>query len=1049
MSAAGPKVFSIPPGAPFLPTLADALLQGELIPDWSHLGDPMALASVTIFLPTRRAARALSSVIAQKVGGDSVLLPRIVPLGDLDDAEANLAFGDGLGFEEDGTLPPEADPMFRRLALANFVRTWSMQVREALADGGGSPFPNKLRSGIADDPNGFAVAGSARDALALADALGLLIDSLAIHGKSWEDLHGLIPLEHDAYWEISRNFLEIAAREWPKMLEAAQLMDAGERRHKLIVMEAERLARARPETPFIVAGSTGSMPATAKLIGAVARLPRGAVVLPGLDRHLSDEDRKAVSETEGGDPGHPQHLLSKLVAGMGVAHAHVVTLGVQRPDLAAREAYVAEALRPAETTEAWRGRAERLPDAAVVSALSGVTVVEADDEREEAVAVALCLRETIEEPGRTAALVTPDRSLAERVCAELARWGIAAEDSAGRPLSRSAAGRFARLAADAFASDFAAVELLALLDHPLAVLGLDAATAGRGRSALELGVLRGLAPPPGLDGIAQAMAKARVADTGRSPRPRKRLTPEDFDAAEAVLGALREAFGPMASLRGRFDLIEAAKRLAETLAVLGTDADGTAAFDTAEGGEALAALFDDLEEGGGAELLGSRADLPGVLDGFMQGRTVPGRGVSHPRIRIWGLLEARLLDVDRLVLGGLDETVWPPATRTDPFLSRPLARELGLPSPELRIGRTAHDFAQAMGAPEVVLTRAAKRGGDPTVPSRFLQRMRAVAGEPYASAVARGTHVLDCVRMLDRRPAPTPIAPPAPTPPRDRMPDRMSVTEIDTLRRDPYAIYARRVLKLDPLDELARAPNAAEIGTATHDAIGDFTEEYPEVLPDDARERLLAYGKKHFAALEDRPEYGAFWWPRFVRQADWYLNWEAGRRLGTSSVRAETEGERSFDLPGGGRFTVRGRADRIEIHPDGSFSILDYKTGTPPSAKQVRTGLAPQLTIQAAMAQSGGYGAGLGGRVSDLLYVKLGREGGKETSVVRGRDPVDPEDLAAEHWAEFVKLVDAHLNKGRGFGSQLIPKMRKPYDRYDHLARYKEWSVGGEGEDAE
>lgn len=1047
MSAAVPKVFSVPPGAPFLETLAGALLGGRLVPGLAA-GDPMALSEATVFLPTRRATRALAAVIAKKAGGGSVLLPRIVPLGDLDDTEESLLFGEGGGFGDEHELPPEADPTFRRLALANMVRAWSTRVRDTLREETEALLPERLRKGVLSDPEGFTVAGSARDALALADALGRLIDSLVIHGKTWEDLHRLVPPEHDGYWEITRNFVEIAAREWPKTLEELNMLDAGERRHRLILAEAERLKRERPDKPFIVAGSTGSMPATAKLIAAIARLPRGAVVLPGLDRHLTAEDRKALVE-DGGDPGHPQHILAKLIETIGVAPETVTVLGEPSPALAAREAFLAEALRPAETTEAWRTRSERLSDADIAAGLADVAVVEADDEREEALAAALALREAVAQPGRTAALVTPDRALAERVCAELARWGIEAEDSAGRALGRTAAGRLARLAADALASDFAAGETLALLHHPLVLLGLDPAVLAQGRAALEIGALRGLAPKPGLDGLAAALAAARGADTARAPRPRKLLRPEDFDAADAVVGALREAFDRLPMPKSGPDLIGAAARLEPVIEALTLRADGTDGLDGAEGGEALAAFFDDLREGGGVRLEGTLGDLPGVLDGLMQGRTVPGGGGAHPRIRIWGLLEARLLPVDRLVLGGLDETIWPPATRTDPFLSRPLARELGLPAPEIRIGRTAHDFAQAMGASEVVLTRAAKRGGDPTVPSRFLQRMSAVAGDAYAAAVQRGTRFIELSRRLDRRDRSAPVPQPAPVPPKDLLPEAISVTDVEKLRRDPYAIFARRVLKVDPLEDLARAPNAAELGTATHDALGDFTKDNPATLPADARDRLIALGERHFASLADHPEFGAFWWPRFLRQVDWYLDWEKGRRPQCVEVKAEIDGELGFDLPGGGRFTVRGRADRIEVHPGGSFSVLDYKTGSPPSVKQVRSGLAPQLTIQAAMALRGGYGEGLGARVEDLRYVKLGREGGKETSAVKGKDPIDANDLAEAVWGQFVKLVDAHVNRGRGFASQLIPRMRKPYDAYDHLARFKEWSVGGEAEDGE
>jgi ATP-dependent helicase/nuclease subunit B len=1053
MALPRPNLFSIAPGVPFLPTLADAILSGRLIAGWSPASDPLALSEATIFLPTRRAARALHSMLAEKSPAASLLLPRIVPLGDVEDAEDHVLFDGGsdrLG--EDGALPPEADPMVRRLTLAQFVLTWSGQIRMRLRDHDpDTPMPAKLSDAVRRDPQGFIVATSARDALSLADALGRLIDSLTIHGRGFADLHRQVPGDFDEYWRLSRDFVKIAAEEWPKFCRLTGVMDASERRHRLLLAEAERLTRERPEAPMIVAGSTGSMPATAALIAAIARLPRGAVVLPGLDHHL-DPAEWALLGQEPGEPGHPQALLAQLLTRIGVAPDAVRPLGEPAPALKARELMLGEALRPAETTDRWQTRAERLPDTAIAEALADMRLVEAEDEREEALAIAAMLRETLETPGRIAALVTPDRTLAERVSSELGRWSITVEDSAGLALSRSLAGRLACLAADVFTADFPAAALLALLDHPLLALGLAPETLRRGRRTLEIGVLRGAATHPGLDGIRAALHQKRGAPPDHPPEPLKRLTEADWDAAALILNRLAEAFAPLTAIgRDRIDLVAATRALGQVTGALARTAEDEDLIDRAEGGEALAALFDDLDQGAAA-MLGHIREWPGFLDGLMAGRTVRRGGASHARIRIWGLLEARLLSVDRLVLGGLDETVWPPVGRTDPFLSRAMAEALGLPAPERRIGQTAHDFAQACGAPDLVLTRAKKRDGNPMVASRFLQRLRAVIGEDlYGALLARGARVLDWVRALDRlENAPPRVRQPAPVPPRELLPRRLSVTQIETLRRDPYSIYAKAVLRLDALRPLAEPPGSAERGNAIHDALAKLAERHPRTLPATALDELLALGRESFGDLAREPEFEAFWWPNFVRGAQWLIAWDHGRRADGTEIRAEKRGSHRFDLPGGGDFTISARADRIEIHPGSRFSVVDYKTGRPPGKREVRCGFSPQLTITAALVSRGGFD-GITGTPADLLYVKLGRDGGEATSVAGGQEPIDPAVLAEKHWHECVRLIDDFLNRGRGFASQPFPKFLKAYAEYDHLARVREWSVGedeGAGGDA-
>ncbi|MGH8735717.1 MAG: PD-(D/E)XK nuclease family protein, partial [Burkholderiales bacterium] len=324
----------------------------------------------------------------------------------------------------------------------------------------------------------------------------------------------------------------------------------------------------------------------------------------------------------------------------------------------------------------------------------------------------------------------------------------------------------------------------------------------------------------------------------------------------------------------------------------------------------------------------SASDYPDLFRAIVAERPVRRPDRPGVRVRIYGLLEARLQNVDRLVLGGLVEGTWPPETRSDPWLNRPMRHDLGLDLPERRIGLSAHDFAQLLGAKEVILTRAAKLSGAPTVASRFVQRLQAVAGEArWQQALARGERYLHWARLLDQpEKPPRPILRPQPKPSVALRPRSLSVTEIELLLRDPYSIYARHVLRLQPLDAIDTPPGARDRGTVIHGAIEKFTKQFKDGLTADAFSELIKLGESEFAVLEDFPEARAFWWPRFQRIARWFAGWERTRRGDIAALTAETNGK--IEIPVGERvFTLRARADRIERLADGSFAILDYKTG--------------------------------------------------------------------------------------------------------------------------
>ncbi|AWN46795.1 double-strand break repair protein AddB [Methylobacterium terrae] len=1044
----GSRVFTIPPGAPFLDTLAEALLSGRLVGDLA--GGPFGLAAVTLYLPTRRAARALAAILARECG-PAALLPRMVPLGEADEAELDLLSAP-LPERRDDVLRPPIPALERRLILARLVQAWAGTVDRQLLPLG--------------DEVPFRVPSSPADAIGLAADLEGLMDSLTVEGLPWDDIAGAVEAEHSRYFSLTLDFVRIAAEHWPRILADRGVSDPVERGRALVLAEAARLARERPADPVIVAGSTGSVPATARLIAAIAGLPRGAVVLPGLDRDLDAAGWTAIDPAGDGEAAahaHPQAVLHRLVGKSFLAldRADIVPLGTPTPAAAARACLLSQALRPAETTDAWADLDAGIRRALARDGAAGIRVVEAADEREEALAIAVALREALERPGRTAALITPDRALALRVAAELGRWGIVADDSAGEPLARSPAGRLARLAADVAALDAKPERVLALLAHPLVRLGLTRAEVEQAAAALEIGCLRGPAPAKGFAGIADALRLSRAEERRHDPRPRRRLTPEEWGAADELLLRLSVAFRDFSADEddAADDLIAIARRHRAACDFLmegpeededepGPEVDASVAV--------LDALFDDMELAEPGLLAGRFSDYPAFFTALSRERVVSRRNASpHPRLRILGLLEARLLSVDRVVLGGLDEGVWPPKAETDAFLNRPMRGRVGLPPPERRLGQTAHDFVQALGCPDAIVTRAHKREGAPTVPSRFLQRLRAFAGEEIWTGLVQGGQrvralaaAIDAGAGLRSGPLPPRLRRPAPRPDPALFPRSLSVTEIETLVRDPYGIFARHVLGLDALEPVAVQPSASDRGTIVHDVLGGFAERFPEALPslDEAEQVLYGLAANAFAPIADAyPELYAEWWPRFVRLAEAFLAWEAERRPGLRRVHPETGGRWVLDIPGGHVLTLRARADRIETRRDGSHTIIDFKTGQPPSAREVFAGFSPQLTLEAAMLRAGAFkGLGAAAETPDLLYVRAGG----------GKTPLDPMPLKAPrndgrtlpelveaHVAGLRQLVGAFMAGEASYLSRPYPKYAKAYSDYDHLARVREWSL--------
>jgi ATP-dependent helicase/nuclease subunit B len=980
------NLYTVPPHLPFLDAVAAEWLQ----PD----PDPLAVARGLILLPTRRAARALAEAFLRVSGGRALLLPRIVAIGALD--EAPLALTRALD------LPPAVEPAQRLAALSRLI----------LAMNGANGAPRTIDH-----------------AWPLAAALAALMDEAE---RSGIDLADRLPSAADdrfaAHWAATLTFLEIVTRAWPDWLDAQGLMNPAARQVALLDAQADAWVAAPPADRVLMAGTTGAIPAVARLARVIVGLSTGAVVLPGLDTAMAEAAWDALEDS------HPQAGLRRLLHGLGATRGDVRPWPVV-PDSdvpKARATTLSRALLPGKALDDWTGSGP--------VEINGLCRLSAADQQEEAAAIALVLREALVTPGHRAALVTPDRDLAGRVATELARYGVVADDSAGETLGATPPAVFLRLLAVALAEHLAPVPLLAVLKHPLAAAGMSPAACRAAARALELACLRGPRPRAGLPGLRLLVEKAS------DPEGPALLTRLEACLEPALRMDITRTASPMQMLAA---LIDSAERLAAT-----EELPGPARLWAAEEGEALATRLAAVQDALPAIGDQPHGILPGLLDAVLDGQVVRtrralrgGATTEHPRVFIWGMLEARLQSAEVIVLGGLVEGVWPPLVEPGPWLSRPMRQTMELPSPEEVVGQTAHDFTQAAcAAPTVVLSCPRRRDGAPAVPARWLTRLETfLAGRsrslPEHPAAA-------WARQLDQPlGGPRPVPPPQPRPPVVLRPNKLSVTEIETWLRDPYAIYAKHVLKLRPLDALDQETDAADYGQVVHAGLHRFLRAHGTAWPPNAAALLREALSYALSETQPREALRAWWSPRLDRIAAWVAETEATRRATAPPLAIASEAEGIWRLPIARGFDLTGRADRLELRAEGRLAILDYKTGTPPSQTEVEAGLAPQLLLEAAMAEAGAFKGVAAARATELIYWQLsgGFDRGSSVTLFKG-DAAAIEAAVAEAASALQRLIATFDDPARAYLSHPHPARTPRFAEYAQLARVAEWSAGGDGE---
>ncbi|MGR3465309.1 double-strand break repair protein AddB [Limimaricola sp.] len=973
---AGPAhLYALPCGVDF----AEGLVAGLR----ARFGDkgPEAMARVTVYLNTNRMRRRVRDIFDE---GPPTLLPRLRLITD-------LAL-DPMGPE----LPLPVNGLHRRLELTQLVA----RLIEAQPD--------------------LAPRAALYD---LSDSLASLMDEMQGEGVTPDDIAKLDVTDLSGHWTRSLQFLNIV-NVW---FGPDAAPDREARQRMAVERLVERWADAPPADPVIIAGSTGSRGATAMLLEAVARQANGAVVLPGVDMDQPQEVWERLDEALAAED-HPQFRFRRILRMLDMEAADLRLWHDTPAPSEARNRLVSLSLRPAPVTDQWRDEGPELGD--LGPATEALTLLEAPSPRMEAETIALRMRAAIDE-GKTVALVTPDRMLTRQVSAALDRWDLVADDSAGVPLPLTPPGRFLRLVAEIMGERPGPAAILSLLKHPLCHSGRDRGPHLLRTRELELWLRREGAAYPDAALLTRWAEKTGDRDTGR------------MGWADWLCEALDLV--PNGADKPLSEHLACHLKLAECLAS-GPGAEGSGGLWDEAAGRAARQCCDGLaEHADAAGEMGTR-DYRSLFLGVMRKVEVRNPDTGHRQVLIRGTLEARVQGADLTILASMNEGAWPEAPPADPWLNRKMRAQAGLLLPERRIGLSAHDYQQAVAVREVWITRSTRSSDSETVPSRWINRLtNLLEGLPdqggrtaLAEMRARGADWLARATALSVPQARVPSAPrPSPRPPVPVRPDRLSVTAIRTLIRDPYAIYASRVLRLRSLDPLTPNPDAALRGTVLHEVFERFLKDGIAPTDPGAKARLMQVTEE---VLNDQcpwPTVRRLWIARIARISDWFLTTEAARQ--------KLAAPRHFEIDGAARmedlnFTLTAQADRIDEGPDG-LRIYDYKTGAPPSVAQQKV-FEKQLLLEAAMAKRGGFAKAGAGRVAGASYIGLA---GKGTTVDAPLDEIPPDQV----WAQLRELIARWQAPERGYSARMAMMSDKDRSDYDHLSRFGEWdfSQPAEGED--
>lgn len=958
-------IYNISSSCCFVETLAQKLLK-------DCADNELDLVRILIFLPNRRACRSLAEAFVRLQGMQPTLLPQMRAIGDA--SEDEILFNSSQDVDYFLNLPPAITPLERTLLLAKLIMS---------------------RQGE------FGLENiSPAQACGLAQELGSLLDNVAMRGLDWHNLQNIVPDEYAAHWQETLKFLTIITEHWPNILAERNMTEAVNRRDTLILKQCELWQNNPPQQRVIVAGTTAVSPAMKELVRTVYQLPLGEVYLAGLDKVLDDDAWDIIDET------HPQYEIKQLLEYLKVARTSVIDL--VPPHNNQREKLISEIMRPASCSDQWRNLSSSLTPQGV----SGIHLMESESIREEALSIAMLIRDTLEKPEQTIALVTTDRNLSRRVCGELTRWDIVVDDSAGTPLNQTAWGIFMRLIAEVSANVSSKSAFLALLKQNL----------------LQYQSV------PDTRKLAEKIDKNlwRLKENNETAQSFLNQVTAEMDSLIKIFQQSSKPFN---------EILKQHILLAETLSSPQNDCENIPLWSGDDGQSAAAFISELLDK---SNLIGdiNPSDYLGIFEKLISNIMVRNTTPTHPRIKILGPLEARLNHYDTIIIGGCNEGTWPQNVTVDPWMSRPMKRDFGLNQPEQQIGVTALDFALLLGADNVYLTRSQMNNGAQTVKSRWWMRLTTVLQAININPqLLLDNYFIKLAKKIDQPEAQdcVSIKPPAPNPPLYARPQKLSASAFEKLMRDPYSVFAEYILKLKPLDELETSADQSDFGNLVHKVLDEFAKEYPQKFPQNAKDILRSKGEQAFNESDFSEDKLAFWRPKFTQIVDWIVAQESNYRQQISEIKSEIWGKMFFDETDMGKFEIYAKADRVDLTKDGKCNIIDYKTGRARSVKEVKTGYAPQLPIEALIANNGGFTDIPPVDVEELMYWKLGD---KIISITGEIDKLL--DSTKQH---IIEIINRFADPKTCYLSRPNPKHVPEYSDYEHLARVKEWSIRDEGDD--
>lgn len=962
----GQKIYNVNAEASFVDVLAERYLE-------EYAERPEELAQVLFLLPNRRACQSLAEAFVRCRGLTPTILPQMKPIAETDEDEVFLT-GDAAVIED---LLPAVNQTDRVLQFTRLILK---------------------KSSLNLDKMSLA------QAYALAQNLSELLDTVYNEQQSFakfDTLETLVGAEYAEHWQQTVELLKIITQNWPNILAQNRKTNAVERKNSLLRAEIDYWQKTQPQRRIVVAGTTAAFPILKELVQTVLQLPNGEVYLYGLDKYLSDAEWKKIDEN------HPQYELKELLQYLKISRADVQNLN-QIP-FTVREKIVAETMRPAETTKAWCNLSAH-PIAR--EDFSHIKLLNCDDMRQEAEAIALIIRHTLETPKKTAVLVTMDRDLSRRVVSELQKWNIAADDSAGKPLSLTPIGIYLQLICD-YMENKTDTALISLMKHPFTNCGQSIADFNARLRKLEYTLRK--------DDEFDAETQNFYDEICRRLQPLTDLYAQPYVSLEQIF----------------ITHIKVAEDLADTDLKKGAQI-----IWKNDAGNVAAKFVGDFAGRCGQMDSIKTNDYSAFLSLLLAEQSVRTRFGTHPRVKILGPIEARLAQYDVTIIGEANEGVWPKIPEADMWMSRPMKKDFELPQPERQIGVMAADFAHLMHAPEVYITRAQKVGKYPTNKSRWWLRFETVLKAIFGPKEKDFAFIFDqpyayWAKNLDRRDGYHPISAPEPRPEVERRPTELWATNVEKWIRNPYEIYAKCVLSLYKMDEIDRERQPYELGNIIHDVLKEFnniynTSDYPS--EEEARKQLLQMGREAFIANDIPPEIEAFWWPKYEDEINWVIEHECSCRDRIRTLHNEVKGSMEMNGPRG-KFTISAIADRIEELENGELNIIDYKTGKKRSTDELEKGKAPQLPIEGLIAQKGGFTDVAPANVEGLQYWGLKDE---SISKVEGDKTAGVMDIVEQ---TVQNHINAYARKEQPYWVKPRPADVKNPSDYDHLSRLKEWSV--------